>query len=422
MKEVCVVGAGIIGVLVALELQTRGAKVTLVDRSEPGEETSYGNAGILSPSAIFPINNSSLWKKIPHLLRNRSANLRYNPRYITQNLDWLAPFLKAATISKTRERAKTIGVLLRYSILKHIELLRACRKESLISDNGWYYLYRSQRAYRSSLLFRNILEENEFVFRVLDKVETQLRLPFLNPIFERAIWIECAKALSDPRQVVNEYAQLFVRMGGAVKRMDVGLPVKEGQFWKLGVEEEHSYDALVLCLGPWTKEFLKRFGYHIPMAFERGYHLHFSYSKELDTASMLSFFDVEAGYVLSPMEKGLRLLTGVELNDRDSPPDYFQIERVEASAREAVKLGKAIEGTPWLGSRPTLPDSLPVVGQLPDVEGLFINAGHQHIGFATGPATAKMLGDAIFGKSTEHPFLPKSLLPSRYISRIKIAG
>ncbi|MEM8853898.1 MAG: FAD-binding oxidoreductase, partial [Pseudomonadota bacterium] len=175
-------------------------------------------------------------------------------------------------------------------------------------------------------------------------------------------------------------------------------------------------DSAVVCLGPWSRTFLKRVGMRVPMACERGYHMHYRGPAEGGNAPLRRpIYDPKGGYVLSPMDQGLRLTTGVELTRRDAPKNTLQLERAERAAREAIGLGERLEDTPWLGSRPTLPDSRPAIGQAPGRRGLYLAFGHQHVGFSTGPGTARLLADIMEDKP---PVIPKAPFdPSRFITQ-----
>jgi D-amino-acid dehydrogenase len=166
----------------------------------------------------------------------------------------------------------------------------------------------------------------------------------------------------------------------------------------------------VVALGPWAKEFLQPLGYRVPLGFERGYHQHFL----PNAARPLSrpIHDCEAGFLVTPMEQGIRITTGVELTDRDAPSSSAQLDAVVPLARGVVELGEAV-GEPWRGSRPTLPDSLPVIGPAPRHRGLWLAFGHQHIGFTTGAGTGLAIAAMIGGAAPPFDVAPFS--PSRYL-------
>jgi D-amino-acid dehydrogenase len=216
--------------------------------------------------------------------------------------------------------------------------------------------------------------------------------------------------------VVEAYAQLFVSRGGRIKQAHIGgLRRPAGNdAWQIAEADGTVHDSarVVLALGPWTKQFAREaLGLSVPMAFERGYHMHY---RAAGSASLgRPIYDTAGGYVLSPMEQGLRLSTGVQLTARDAPKDLVQLELAERSAREAFPLDDRLEADAWLGSRPTLADSRPMIGECPGRPGLWLAFGHQHIGFSTGPGTACLLAAMMTGEACA--FDPAAFRPSRFL-------
>jgi D-amino-acid dehydrogenase len=154
---------------------------------------------------------------------------------------------------------------------------------------------------------------------------------------------------------------------------------------------------VVVTLGPWSPEFLKRFGYRIPMLFKRGYHRHFKGG----TSPTVPIMDAENAAIIAPMIAGSRILTGAELTHFDAPPALRQLNRAEQSIRELFELGQPVESEPWTGNRPCMPDMLPVVGEAPRHKGLWLNFGHGHQGFTLGPTTAALLADKMTGEGDD---------------------
>jgi D-amino-acid dehydrogenase len=238
--------------------------------------------------------------------------------------------------------------------------------------------------------------------------------PALAPIFHRALWIQGSYSVDDPHAVVAAYADLFLQAGGTLKRMTATGVRRDGQRWTVqGAQDSESLsaDQVVVALGPWSKALLKTTGIDLPMAFERGYHMHY---RGADGARVSRpVYDTGGGYVLSPMARGLRLTTGVELDACDAAPRPAQLELAESRAREAFPLGERLDTSAWLGRRPTLPDSRPMIGEAPKHPGLWLALGHQHIGFSTAPGTAKLLTELMIdGRATalHHAFRPGRFL------------
>ncbi|AVG40322.1 NAD(P)/FAD-dependent oxidoreductase [Achromobacter insolitus] len=412
-NQVIVLGAGIVGVCCALELQRRGMSVTLVDRQDPGRETSFGNAGVIARSSLMPFNHPGLWAQLPRLLKNDTVQFRYKLNYLARNLGWAARFLLSARPSVFRQTVEALDGLIRLSAPEHLRLLDAAGAAHRLRDTGWIFLYRSEQGWNSGELSRQTFAQYQVPTRVLAPAELAELEPALAPIFHRALWIQGSYSVDDPHEVVAAYAALFRRSGGAFKRMTASAIRRDGQRWIVqGTQASESLEAdrLVVALGPWSKALLKTTGIDLPMAFERGYHMHYS---GVEGASLTRpVYDTGGGYVLSPMARGLRLTTGVELDACEAPARPLQLELAEARAREAFPLDRRLDPEAWLGRRPTLPDSRPMIGEAPRHPGLWLALGHQHIGFSTAPGTARVLGELMCdGAAARH----EAFRPGRYL-------
>lgn len=390
--------------------------MTIFDRVAPGRETSYGNAGVIARSSLMPFNNPGLWASLPKLLKNKSPQFRFDPLFLARNLPWALGFLYRARPSIFQQTVAALDALIRLSAREHQRLLAEAGATHRWRANGWLFLYRSEPGFAGSRLSRDTFDQYGISTQVLDAAELSDLEPDLKPIFPRALWIKDTASVDSPGRVVEAYAKLFVSRGGRIRQALIGgLRRSAGnEAWQIAEESGTVHDSsrVVLALGPWTKEFAKKvLGLSVPMAFERGYHMHY---RAAGSASLgRPIYDTAGGYVLSPMEQGLRLSTGVQLAARDAPKDLIQLELAERSAREAFPLDQRLEADAWLGSRPTLPDSRPIIGECPRRPGLWLAFGHQHIGFSTGPGTASLLASMMTGQACA--FDPAAFRPSRFV-------
>lgn len=389
--SVAVLGAGIVGVCCALELQRRGANVILIDRKMPGQETSYGNAGILARSSLLPFNNPGLWRKLPRLLSNRSPALRYNRRFLLANLNWLIKYLNHTRQQLCNTTNSALDSLITLSRVEHRRLLQQSGASSRLHENGWLWLYRSKAAYAKSQTIRTIFDAFAIATESLDDASLRDLEPTLKPVFSRALWIKDADWVDNPGAVVTAYANLFQSQGGTIKQCAISRIAPTSTGWQLSDDtgQQQVYEQIVIALGAWSKAILARVNIHVPLAFERGYHMHYAGGHHHLSRPI---YDTEGAYVLIPMEHGLRLTTGVELNDCDAAPNFAQLQLAERFARTALNLGEWRDSAPWMGRRPTFPDSRPMIGAVPNYPGLWYAFGHQHVGFCTAPGSAKILG------------------------------
>lgn len=415
-NTVAVLGAGMVGVSCALALQQRGFQVTLYERRAPGQETSYGNAGVIARSSLIPFNHPGLWASLPKLLRNQSPQFRYSPSFLLRHLGWATAFLARARPGPFEETARALDGLIRLSTSEHLRLLNQAGERHRLRENGWLFLYRSPAAYEAGAAGRAVFERYGVRTQTLDAGDLQALEPSLTPgLFPRTLWVQDTASVDSPGAVTEAYARLFVAQGGRLLSQSVQAMARrtDGAGWQLTLGDgvRVQTERVVVALGPWSAAFLQaQLGVKLPMAYERGYHRHF---QPQDGATLgRPVYDTGGAYVLSPMAQGLRLTSGVELTDLDAPRQPRQLELAEGAARQAFALGARVESEPWMGSRPTLPDSRPLIGEAPGQPGLWLAFGHQHIGFSTGPGTAALLGALMAGEAP--PLDPTPFRPARF--------
>jgi D-amino-acid dehydrogenase len=408
--DVIVLGAGIVGVSAAYAARQRGLSVILIDRREPGSETSYGNAGVLSSGSILPLNKPSLWKALPSYLTNRNAALRWDPVWAFQNIDWVVRFLANATAAQTRPRATALHGLIGASLKLHREWIVKADAAQRIRETGWLKAWRSD-AVAAAKEEQAFLAEYGIESRLLDRQAISALEPNILPVYKVGLLHTQTASVDSPGAVVKAYARMFVGSGGEIRQSDIKAIVQDGDGWRVlladgGIPTRH----VVVALGPWSADLLRPLGYRVPLAFERGYHREFRPNPARSLQRPIH--DAEGSFLMTPMEQGIRVTSGVELTDRDAPSSFAQLDQVVPAAREVVEFGEAV-GEPWRGARPTLPDSLPMMGPAPRHSGLWFAFGNQHIGFTTGPATGAAIAAMIGGVPPSFDAAPFS--PSRYL-------
>jgi D-amino-acid dehydrogenase len=408
--DVIVLGAGIVGVSAAYAARQRGLSVILVDRREPGSETSYGNAGILSSGSISPLNNPSLWKALPKYLTNRHAALRWNPAWAIRNIDWIVRFLANATPSRIKPRAAALHGLIGASLKLHREWIVKADAAQHIRETGWLKAWRSD-AVAAAKAEQALLAEFGIESRLLDRQAISALEPSILPVYKVGLLHTQTASVDSPGAVVKAYARMFAGSGGEIRQSDIKAIVPDGGGWRVALADGAiSARHVVVALGPWSADLLRPLGYRVPMAYERGYHREF---KPNPARSLLRpIHDAEGSFLMTPMENGIRVTSGVELTARDAPSSFAQLDQVVPLARGVVEFGDAV-GEPWRGARPTLPDSLPMIGPAPRHAGLWLAFGNQHIGFTTGPATGAAIAAMIGGAAP--PFDVSAFSPNRYL-------
>jgi len=408
--DVIVLGAGIVGVSAAYAARQQGLSVVLVDRREPGSETSYGNAGILSSGSISPLNNSSLWSALPKYLTNRHAALRWNIGWSLRNADWVIQFLANAIPSRTKPRATALHGLIGASLKLHRDWIVKAGAANRIRETGWLKAWRSD-AVEAAKREQALLTEFGIESQLLDRQAISALEPSIVPIYKVGLLHTRTASVDSPGGVVKAYAKMLAGSGGEIRQSDIKAIVPDGEGWRIVLADgELSARHVVVALGPWSADLLRPLGYRVPLAFERGYHREFKPNPARSLQRPIH--DADGSFLMTPMEQGIRVTSGVELTDRDAPSSFAQIDAVEPMAREVVEFGEQV-GDTWRGSRPTLPDSLPMIGPAPRHAGLWLAFGNQHIGFTTGAATGAAIAAMI--KGMPPPYDVTAFAPSRYL-------
>jgi D-amino-acid dehydrogenase len=413
--DVIVLGAGIVGVSAAYAVRQRGLSVILVDRREPGSETSYGNAGVLSSGSIFAFNKPSLFSALPHYLTNRHAALRWDPLWAVRNVDWLIRFLANATPSHVKPRAMALRDLIGASLRLHREWIVKSGAAARVRETGWLKAWRSD-GIAAARAEQELLSEYGIRSEVLDRQAISALEPNIMPAYKVGLLHTQTASVDSPGDVTKAYARMFAGSGGGIVQSDIKSIVPGADGWRVvlasGADAARQISAphVVVALGPWSADLLRQLGYRVPLAFERGYHREFKPNPARSLHRPIH--DAEGSFVMTPMENGIRVTSGVELTARDAPSSFAQLDAVVPLARGVVEFGEAV-GEAWRGARPTLPDSLPMIGAAPRHSGLWLAFGHQHIGFTTGPGTGAAIAAMIGGASPSFDVAPFS--PGRYL-------
>ena len=397
MQSAIVLGGGMVGAGTALHLQRRGWSVTLIDRREPGRETSYGNAGMIQAEAVRPYAMPRDLASLFRIATGRTNDVRYSLSTLHLHIEPLLRYFWHSAPQRHRHAITAWARLIADATAEHDVLIREAHADNLIRRAGYRMLHRDPAAF--DLAVRTAEEDRRDFgvnFRVLSGAELARAEPILRDDLPGAIhWLD-TWTVSDPGALVTAYAELFERKGGVLLRGDARSLQQTATGWSVETERGRvDAQAAVVALGPWSPDLLGRFGYRIPLVRKRGYHMHYSGGASLD----LPLVDKGGGYAMGPMAKGIRITSGAELTGPDAPATPVQLDRAEASARELIDLGRRAEPEPWFGTRPCTPDMLPVLGAAAQHRGLWMNFGHGHQGFTLGPATGRLLAELMSGET-----------------------
>ena len=409
-QDVLVLGAGMVGTCTALHLQARGWQVKLVDRKLPGQETSYGNAGIIQREAVEPYAFPLSVAELSDALLGRSSAVSWHLSGVVRTAPALARYALHSTGSRYQQASRGHSQLIAHALSEHEGLIAAAGAEDLVKREGFRFVFRSGAALDEAITDAQRKARDYGVrSQVMDGGQLAQAEPILRERMAGAIhWLD-PWTVSDPGALVQRYADLFVQRGGEVVQGDVSALTSNGRGWRV-VTQQGSMSAAhaVVAMGPWSARWAARLGYAMPLFVKRGYHQHYASEVPLN----LPMLDTDNGYVAAPMRLGVRLTTGAELALQDAPDSPVQLRQVTSRAQTLMKLGDAQAPQHWRGARPCTSDMLPVIGAASKHPGLWFNFGHAHQGFTLGPVSGRLLAESMAGEPTVVD--PVHYLPSRF--------
>lgn len=393
-----VLGAGIVGVSTALHLVQRGRNVLLIDRGPPGRGTSYGNAGVIEREGLVPITLPQDRRALLSFAMNRESATRWHWTALPRVLPWLLKLNRCSRPEALARYAAAANALQAHAADEHRAIAGPAGASDLIRESGWLRLYRSAAGFAAARAqFLKTLESFGLRYIELTPREALEVEPCLKPAFHRAVLCPETVSVASPGELVAAYFRYYAFSGGRTATATVQRVKPDGAGWTVICREgAFSADHVVVALGPWSMDLLRPLGYRYPMIVKRGYHRH--YRPEGNATLERPVADMEGGYALTPMADGIRLTTGIEFARRDARPTPVQVNAAEATARTLFPLDGPVERTPWMGARPCLPDSLPILGRAPRHAHLWFNFGHGHLGLTEGPVTGRLLAEMVMGE------------------------
>ena len=391
-----VVGAGIVGIACALYLQRDGHQVTVVDRDLPGEGCSGGNAGIIATEAIQPLITPSLLLKLPGMLLDPLGPLTISWRHLPFMLPWMARFLLNARPRRVAQNRAHLATLLKQAAEAYQPLLAAGDMERLIRRNGWMTVYQTEGAFRASSGDRRMLRQYGIPYQELDRDALLKRLPELTTAVQRGVYYPEAFNTIDPRCMVKRLADHFSHNGGCIQRRSVSA-IERGVDGPRLITDAGSErcERILVAAGAWSGALARSAGDRIPLDTERGYHI---MVEQPGIDPSMPVMSGEHHFVTTPMEGGLRLAGTSELAGLQRPPSYARAEILLQYARRLWPGLRGRVGERWMGFRPTLPDSLPVLGPSPRIDGLYYAFGHQHLGLTLAAISGKLVSECMAGR------------------------
>ncbi|CUJ91022.1 D-amino acid dehydrogenase small subunit [Ruegeria denitrificans] len=410
-EQVTIIGAGIVGICCALSLQERGIPVRLVDRGEPGQETSFGNAGVVSPWSIIPQAVPGIWKKLPQMLLDPKSALSVQPAFWPKMIPWGLRFLGNSGKKTVREVSDAMELLCRPSIDLYRRHLQGTGHEDLIADS--YYVHAFRRPEQADLegLDYLIRQEKGGDLERVDGQELRRLEPALSSEFKAAVLIKGQARVTSPGRVGAVLAEKARQQGAEIVKTEItGLTATQDGDWHLSTPQGTlNAHKVILAAGVWSAELLKPLRLSVPLVAERGYHVEFpTPAANLNNSVM----DVDAKVVASSMADGLRVAGTAEFAKVDAPIDPRKEKLLTEQAKSMVPDLDTSKARFWMGRRPSFPDSLPAIGQLESKTGLYAAFGHSHYGLMMAPKTGELVADLVSDRKPNINLAPYS--PNRF--------
>ncbi len=397
-SSVGIIGAGIQGVCISLNLIKKGFKVTIIDRDNPGEESaSYGNAGHFSPYASVPINRPDILADVPSMLLNSKGPLALKWNYVPKMIPWFIKFISNCSTKKMMHTAKYMHQILDLALPAYDELFEDIDVSKLVENKGIMYFW-TDKDLKSRELEIKIRNELGVKQKLLTPDEIHDLEPHIKRIYHGGILYENAKHARNPKKILLKLFELFLKKGGKFVKENVqtiNFTPENKPVIKTDLNS-YNFDKSVIACGAFSKKLTDQVDENIPLETERGYHVHF---KGYDHLLSRPVIFLNRGFGITPMEQGLRVVGTVEFGGLSNPASKKRIANLINNAKYLFPELQEHQDE-WLGFRPTLPDFLPILGPSKNHKNLFYSFGHHHLGWTLGAISGKIISGMIAEEKT----------------------
>ncbi|MGD9946524.1 MAG: NAD(P)/FAD-dependent oxidoreductase [Burkholderiaceae bacterium] len=408
--HLAVIGTGIVGVCTAAWLQRDGHRITFVDPREAGEACSFGNAGSLSPSACLPVGMPGIWRKVPSWLLDPLGPLTVRWGYLPTALPWLLRFLHYSSRAEVTRIAAAMRGLLAPIFDSYEPLLAHAGAQQLVRRTGCLYVYSSREVAAQWQWGMDLRRSLGVALRDVERDELETLEPDLRGRFRFGILAPDNGSTLDPSALVKAlHARAIADGAQHLHRRVTGFERRGARVTALQLDEGEALpvDGVVVAAGAWSAPLAARLGARVPLETQRGYHVTVASSNLSLRHTVMA---VEDNLMVNPMAMGLRLAGSVELAGLSAPPNYARADVLLHMGRQLFPHLDVSRTTQWMGHRPCLPDSLPVIGRAPAVENAWLGFGHGHVGMCGGATTGRELAHLVAGRTPQvdlRPFSPQ---------------
>ncbi|MBM3599583.1 MAG: FAD-dependent oxidoreductase [Alphaproteobacteria bacterium] len=396
--EFAVVGAGIVGIATALQLQRDGHDVALYDPDPPGQGCSFGNCGGICIGSMTPVGTPGILKDVPAMLLDRQSPLSIDWRYLPRLAPWLWKFVQASRPGRVEAISIALNRMLTDSYEAYQPLLRSAGASDLFRRIGLLYVYRSKESFRRARWGHDMRARRGVRVEYLDGNEVAQLEPALAPVFTHGVFIPDSGHVTNPGRLSEVLAEDFVRQGGTIRRervMGFADFAADGPRALVSDAGTRPIGQVVIAAGAYSRPLAKALGSDVPLDTERGYH---AMLEAPGVELRIPLMSGEGKFGITPMEHGLRLAGTVELAGVDAPPNWRRAEILIEQTRPMFKALGTDKAKFWMGRRPSMPDSLPVIGRSPRHRNAWFAFGHGHLGLTLGAATGRLIADLVAGR------------------------
>lgn len=400
-----VIGAGVIGLAIARELQRRGREVLVVDRDSPGLGASFGNMASIAVTEFMPASRPAIWKKIPGWMLDPEGPVRVRPAYMPRLIPWFLRFVAASRPTRLRRLEEQGAILCQRALDDTVELMRDLGMEEDLSREGCISLYLDKNEFADDRDHIELLERFGFRHVVLSGEEARHLEPELSRDIGMAVLFPDNRTVRDPYQLVLRIAERFTAAGGRIERGEVAGFGHGGQVRQVRLKDGRmlAADEVVIAAGAFTGRLARLLGESMPLETERGYH-----TQILSPGITLrhSLIWPARAFMVSPTAGGLRVGGTVEMAGLDAAPDFRRSKVTVRRAQTALPNLQCKDFREWMGHRPAFPDTVPVMSPSMRVKGVYYATGHGHLGLTYAATTARLMADLMTGRTPDIDMAP----------------
>ena len=404
-NRVVVIGGGIVGVLTANALLRNDNDVVLIDKGNPEDRCSFGNAGSLSPGSVAPLGMPGVMITVPGMMIGKTAPLRINPRYFLPVLPWLTRFVLASSKERVEQISIALSDLLSDSVERFEQLLVEINATDLLLRKGQLQLYRNRKQKDKDSKVWSLRRRRGVEVQDVGQDDIQHLEPNVGPLYNCGVFLPNEGMVTDPAKLVEKFTEEFVRNGGEILvAKATGFKEDLGEATAVVTDRGNVVaNRVVIAAGAWSNELSRLAGDDVPLKTQRGYHITLPHNHGALTRPVVA---ADRKFFVTPMDMGLRVAGTVEFDSLKAPPNPARTEALASALPELLPDVDVSERTTWMGHRPCMPDSLPVIDRARGLRNVFYAFGNGHLGLTGAPMMAQLVTNLVVDREPNMDISP----------------